>query len=247
MRRILLFSFLAIFSVSCSYVHFTGSGSALYKTEEYNKTNSSLDSLINPYRKKVDLEMNVVIGELETTLKKAQPESNLGNWAADALFEQAKIYSGESPDFSLLNYGGLRIGSISAGPITKGKIYELMPFDNSVVIVEMPGEQMNALFDHVIAKGGWPISSNLRIVVGPDNKITELKINGENIDNKRIYKIATIDYLANGGDNCSFFIGKKQIQTAVFLRDAIIENTLARNKVNKKIFAEIDGRFIIKK
>jgi 2',3'-cyclic-nucleotide 2'-phosphodiesterase (5'-nucleotidase family) len=217
----------------------------LYKTEEFDKNNSSLDSIINPYRKKVALEMNVVIGEVETNLKKEQPESNIGNWACDALAEQTAIYTNTTVDFAILNYGGLRIGSIAQGEINKGKIFELMPFDNSVVIIEMPGKELDSLFTHMAIKGGWPVSADLKIVADKSGHVKTVKIKNQAIDPEKTYHIASIDYLANGGDNCSFFIGKKQIQTDVLLREAIIDNVDKKHKAGKKINAVKEGRFIV--
>ena len=205
-----------------------------------------IDSTAMPYRQKVEQEMNVNIGSVETVLKKEQPESNLGNWACDAVLEQTELYTGKEVDFAILNYGGLRIGSIAAGNISKGKIFELMPFDNSLVIVEMSGKELPLLLRHMIAKGGWPISSDLKLVGDKEGNIKSVSIKKHSsIDPDKIYRIVTIDYLANGGDNCSFFIGKNQIETAVFLRDAMIENIEKKHKSGLKINASKDGRFLI--
>ena len=199
-----------------------------------------------PYRQKVEQEMNIIIGSVKNGLKKEQPESNLGNWACDAVWEQTELNTGKEVDFAVLNYGGLRLGSIAEGNISKGKIFELMPFDNSLIIVEMSGKELPLLFRHMIAKGGWPISSDLKLVGDKEGNIKSVSIKKlSSIDFDKIYRIATIDYLANGGDNCSFFIGKNQIETAVFLRDAMIENIEKKHKSGQKINASKDGRFLI--
>ena len=238
---ILLFCF-----SSCTYIYYTGTKSEFYSTELFQDKNALIDSTAMPYRQKVEQEMNVNIGSVEAVLKKEQPESNLGNWACDAVLEQTELYTGKEIDFAVLNYGGLRIGSIAAGNISKGKIFELMPFDNSLVIVELSGQELPLLFIHMITKGGWPISSNLKLVGDKEGNIKSVSIKGLTlIDPDKIYRIATIDYLANGGDNCSFFIGKNQIETAVFLRDAMIENIEKKHKSGQKINASKDGRFLI--
>jgi 2',3'-cyclic-nucleotide 2'-phosphodiesterase (5'-nucleotidase family) len=231
---------------SCTYIYYKGTKSDFYKTELFSDKSTKIDSTVAPYRLKVEDEMNIIIGSLESVLKKEQPESNLGNWACDAVKEQTESYTGKNVDFAVLNYGGLRIGSIAAGNISKGKIYELMPFDNSLLIVEMSGKDLPLLFKYMISKGGWPISSDLKIIGDKDGNIKAVSIkNLTRIDPEKIYRIATIDYLANGGDNCSFFIGKPQIETGVFLRDAIIENISKKHKTGLNINAVKDGRFII--
>jgi 2',3'-cyclic-nucleotide 2'-phosphodiesterase (5'-nucleotidase family) len=121
-----------------------------------------------------------------------------------------------------------------------------MPFDNNLLIVEMSGKELPLLFKYMISKGGWPVSSDLKLVGDKDGNIKAVSIKHlTSIDPEKIYRIATIDYLANGGDNCSFFIGKPQIETGVFLRDAMIENISKKHKTGQKINAVKDGRFII--
>ena len=230
---------------SCTYIYNAGTKAEFYKTDAFEQRDAAIDSTVQPYRKKVDLEMNVIIGYFETGLKKEQPESNLGNWACDALVEQCAIYTKTAVDFAVLNYGGLRIGSVAQGEVNKGKIYELMPFDNSLVIIEMPGKDLNLLFTHMVIKGGWPVSSDLKIVADKSGNVKSVTIRGKGIEPEKIYRIASIDYLANGGDNCSFFIGKNQILTNVLLRDAMIENIEKKYRLGQKIKAAIEGRFII--
>jgi 2',3'-cyclic-nucleotide 2'-phosphodiesterase (5'-nucleotidase family) len=230
---------------SCVYKHYAGSNAQFYKTEILTETDSTLEKSITPYRNKLETAMNTVIGYAEVNLNKEQPESNLGNWAADAVAAQMSIYTGKNIDFATLNYGGLRIPSIPQGAINKGKIYELMPFDNMLVLVEMKGSELEILFKHIIGKGGWPISGNVRLVSDKNGSLKNISISGKEIDPDKIYNIATIDYLANGGDNCDFFIPKKQLATGVFLRDAVIANIEQGHLEGKKINAVKEGRIII--
>ena len=110
----------------------------------------------------------------------------------------------------------------------------------------MKGSELNDLFNHILTKGGWPISKELNINFSKiDNKL-ESKISGESVNPLKLYNILTIDYLANGGDNCTFFKGKKSVELGNLLRTAMIEQLEFQNKNGIKITAKKDDRILIK-
>ena len=232
---------------ACIYKHYVKSDNIFYKTEILNDSDSAIVNTVSPFKSKLDEEMNTVIGFCEVMLTKEQPESNLGNWAADAVADRTGFYSKKEVSFALLNYGGLRIESIAPGPITKSKIFELMPFDNMLVVIEIPGKELDKIFKHIIAKGGWPLSSAVKLAVDASGNTSQLLIGGEHVDSNKTYNVATIDYLAFGGDNCDFFKNKKQFSTGVFLRNATIEYVENLNAVGKKINVQKEGRIVFEK
>ncbi len=237
----LIISFLFSFS-SCSYTHLVSEGGQYYAIEEVKLEEKAIQSTIAPYKSQLEAEMSTVIGICEMTLTKEQPESSLGNWCADAVLAQAQHYTGLSVDFAVLNYGGLRIPSLPKGNISKGKIFELMPFDNMIVVLEMKGSELPQLFEHLAQKGGWPVSAAIRMEIDDEFAVHNLKIEGEKIDPERIYRIATIDYLANGGDKCSFFKKLKRHETGQFMRTAVIEYVEQLTQKGQKIKAIKEGR-----
>ena len=238
---------LALLLNSCICNHYVKSDSLFYKTENLNETDSAVVKTISPYKSKLDEEMNKVIGYCDVMLAKEQPESNMGNWAADAVADRAGFYAKKEVSFALLNYGGLRIESIAPGPITKSKIFELMPFDNMLVVIEVQGNELDKVFRHAVAKGGWPVSSAVKLTADASGKLIKVLINGEPVDADKTYNIATIDYLASGGDNCDFFKNKKQFATGIFLRNAIIEHVENMNAEGMKINVRKEGRFVFEK
>ena len=236
---------ISIFFSSCLYTHKVETKGNYYKLDSTAIVDTSIVVDILPYKQKINGEMSVVIGQLENELIKEQPVSNMGNWAADAMSDWAN-HKSHKIDFVVLNYGGLRLESIGKGSLNKGKIFELMPFDNSLVIVTMKGSELNDLFNHILTKGGWPISKELNINFSKiDNKL-ESKISGESVNPLKLYNILTIDYLANGGDNCTFFKGKKSVELGILLRTAMIEQLEFQNKNGIKITAKKDDRILIK-
>ena len=155
------------------------------------------------------------------------------------------------PDFCVLNNGGFRT-SLNKGPITKGKIFEIMPFDNYLVVVTLNDKQLNELLDYIkkksqmgaSRKSGVPVSGiRMRIT---DNEIDKCFIQNVKYNPNKNYHILTTDYLANGGDNMTFFKkASNYINTEVLLRDAIIDYIREINKIGTKVEAKFDGRIEI--
>jgi 2',3'-cyclic-nucleotide 2'-phosphodiesterase (5'-nucleotidase family) len=179
-----------------------------------------LTDMLAPYKKGVDTQMKVVIAHTDGPLTKAQPESTLGNLVADAQLMAGRQLD-PKVDAAVSNYGGLRLPFISPGTITRGTIYELMPFDNTVCIVEMPGEVLQTYCNSMARRKGWPVSG-LQFTI-EDTSAKDIRINGETIDPNRVYKLALNDYNARGGDNCDFLVPLRKRFTTYFIRDAIMQ------------------------
>ena len=177
---------------------------------------------IAPYKAQLDAQMNRVLAQVATPLKKASPEGSLGNWMADIMYAAAEEYfPGKEIAFAVTNSGGLRVGEISAGPLLVSEIYELMPFDNALVLLEMTGAQVTEFLNHVANSGGWPVSEQLRVSRRGGKLV--VKINGQDVDPAKTYYMATIDYVANGGSDASMLRGVTQLPSGQFLRDVLID------------------------
>ena len=198
---------------------------------------SEINQLIEPYKSQLDEAMNEVIGRVPRSLHKEKIESTLGNWIADALAQFVNQKTGRPVDLAICNYGGVRIPELAAGPLTVGKIYELMPFDNYVVTMELDGAVLMKLLQRIADYGGWPVSSGLRMEVGKD-RITQAQLDGKPVSPDQTYFVALSDYLANGGDQLSFLADLPFDNLNTYYRDALIET--ARNQ--EEIVAEIEGR-----
>ncbi len=214
-----------------------------------NKKNSSADEeiqeIINPYKEQTDKQMNRVIGEFHEEITKGQPESTMGNFCADAIYKMAKDYNGDSIAFAIQNYGGMRLPTIAAGEVTRGKMYELMPFENRMFILDMTGAEVLQLIEHMTLRGGWPVSASLRYEIF-QNKPIEIKIHDAPLVSGEIYKVAMPDYIANGGDNLDFLIPIKRKETDKLIRKAFIENVLEHTFSNIQVSPQIDGRISIR-
>ena len=219
-------------------------------TTEVNNTYSSdaeIDAFIAPYKDSLDAKMNRVIGTFSHELFKAKPESELGNFMSDAMqtLYNEKYSSNSASDFAFTNYGGIRLQHIPAGDIAIESMFELMPFENEVVAVELPGSVVTKLFQRFAADNGWPISDNVRLVI-ENQQLLSATINGEQVDDEAVYTVLTSDYVANGGDGVEMLKGKPQQRVGIKLRDALIEYVQWHTEKGKPIEANKTGRIIDK-
>ncbi len=221
-RHWLLWLLFTVAFVSCKTASYRPNN---LQTEQY-KIDSSYrggDSLLRvalrPYRDSLEKEVNAVLIQSDAVMVKAQPESALGNLLADImLIEVSRKY--EPVEVALLNYGGIR-AALPAGQVTMGAVMEIMPFMNYVVILDLDGRLLQQLLDHWAAKGGTPLAG-VRFI-RREGKAVDVTIGGKPIDMNARYKLATIDYLAEGGDGCDFLKEARISQrTPELLRDLYV-------------------------
>jgi 2',3'-cyclic-nucleotide 2'-phosphodiesterase (5'-nucleotidase family) len=245
MNKLFIFLSLSFFFLySCQKVfHIADVQSRNYEVESNaeSSANEEIANLISPYKIQIDELMNEVIGESAITMIKAKPQSTLGNWVADLIYKKSQEIYKDSIDFSVVNYSSILTTRLSKGSVKRGKIFELMPFENMLVVLKVKGDIVQLLFDRMADNGGWPISAQIRseIRAGRPQNIT---INGEPIDTDRIYKIALSDYLANGGDQCFFFREQPRDELDIKFRDAILSFIEEQTTTGKMLDAEIDFR-----
>jgi 2',3'-cyclic-nucleotide 2'-phosphodiesterase (5'-nucleotidase family) len=192
---------------------------------------TAMKAFLQPYADSVNKSMNIVIGKLEVPLSKSWPECSLGYFMTDAYLEMAEKKFGRKIDVALMNYGGIRLNTMEPGPITRGKVFELMPFDNLMVLLELNGEQLQEFMNNLASRGGWPMSGATYTIL--NKKATDLKIGGRPVEPQAKYTLATSDYVANGGDDNSVLKGLVQINIGYLQRDAIIEYVKEKQVIGK--------------
>lgn len=151
-----------------------------------------------PVKADLEREMKVQIGYAPDNMWVGSPECPMLNWASDALWEAAKkVYPGRV-DIAIVNMGGMRC-EWPAGPITKGQVFELMPFDNQLVVLALKGSDILALCQSFATYGGQGVAG-MR-VKGVDGRLADVRIAGKPVNPKATYTVATSDYLAGGTDH----------------------------------------------
>jgi len=188
------------------------------------KNDEEFIKVINPYKEKLDKEMNQKISHTNVDLTKQGDNSNLGNLLADYTFdganEWAKNNLKKNVDAALINIGGIRT-TIGKGDILLKNVFEVMPFENEVIIVKMKGTDLQGLFDYYAKNQVNNPVSHLYIETN-NGQLSKTLINGQPVNPSQDYYIATSDYLALGGDNMRFFAKGESISTGIKLRDLFI-------------------------
>ena len=162
-----------------------------------SRTDPAIEQLLSPYRSAVNGLYTKKVAKADRTMERDDTE--LINFAADFLERRANELA-DSVDMVIINKGGLRI-TINKGDVYEGDIITLMPFFNRINVIEITGRQLAEAFDTMAKAGGNGVSRNVSAVYDPDSgKCLEVAISGKPIDPDRIYRIGTIDYLAEGGD-----------------------------------------------
>jgi len=197
-----------------------------------------------PIHDELERQLSIPLGYAPEDMTGGKPESTLLNWASDALFEMAKRYYDGPVDFAVVNAGGLRC-DWSAGDITFRNVFELMPFDNELVILKLSGENILYLARNCGEQGGQGVSADFR--VARDKSAAEPSfvptIRGKQVDSAAYYYVATSDYLSGGADGLTALtLFEERIMTGKKIRDLYIEYIQILTEEGKPIEAKLDGR-----
>lgn len=207
---------------------------------------TEIDEFIKPFRDNLEKDMSKVLSYAPKTYHKKDGDFNttIGNLMAHIVLEEGNpIFNqrtGKNIDMVLLNHGGIR-APINKGNITTETAFQVMPFENSIVVVALKGQQMDSLVYYLSrAKKAHPIEG-LKLTLDKDYNISEALINDQNIDKNKTYYVATNDYLYNGGDNMNFFKTNDTVYTLDYkIRNAMIDYFKKVDTINPTI----DNRFI---
>lgn len=207
--------------------------------------NQEFENEIAPYRARLKEDMNTIISYAPKTYSKTDGDLNtaIGNLMADIVFKQGNSIfnkrTNKNIDAVILNHGGIR-SIISEGNITTETAFQVMPFENSIVVVALKGQQIDSMMQYLSkAKKAHPVQG-ITLTLDKDYSISEALIQGKPIIKDKTYYLATNDYLYDGGDSMLFF---KPNDTTYYLnykiRNAMIDYFKKVDTINPKI----DNRF----
>lgn len=204
------------------------------------QANEEAVQLIAPYKKSLDSLMNVKLAVAGEEFKKESPEGSMGNLVCDELMEYAKA-KGYAPHLCVMNNGGLRIPVIYKGEVSVRTVYELMPFENRLLLIKISAEKFQLLTKAIAEAGGVPLSG-IRMEI-QNKAVASLSIQGKEWSSDQSYWILTSDYLANGGDNSEALKNPLEvIDLNILIRDALIARFKLAGEANKPLMPIIDGR-----
>jgi len=244
---ILFFTIVLLFSCKNKPQHLVKIEGKQLPVNEKIISKPAIESIIKPYREKVESEMSAVLSYTPIELNRYDGalESSLGNLMADLCFEKANpVFNSRTQkniDFSMFNFGGIRAG-IPKGEINMQHAFQLMPFENELVVVELTSKKINELVAYLLKEQrAHPVSHHVNLEITKNEY--KFKINNTSIDTAKTYFVLTSDYLQNGGDNMNFFKNPVNLyKTDYKVRNAIIDYFREIDTIKVKL----DGRISTK-
>lgn len=170
---------------------------------------AEIENFIKPYREKIDKDLNIVLCSAPETIDKTgEWQTPMGNFLADITFEKAnqlfQLREHKTVDLCVLNHGGIRT-VIAKGDLTARNAYEIMPFENSAVVIALKGEQVLDIVNYIISEKKPHPLKGMTFTIDKDNHPKSILVGGQPLDLTKTYTVATSDYLSYGNDNMLFF------------------------------------------
>lgn len=174
-----------------------------------SKEATEIENFIKPYREHIDKDLNAVLAYTPQTLDKSgEWQSTIGNLIADVTFQKANLVFNslekKNIDICLLNHGGIR-SIIPKGDVTARTAFEIMPFENTSIVIALKSEQISEMINYIISEKKPHPLTGMTFTIDKNNKPKNILIQGKPLVEDRIYYVVTSDYLSNGGDKMVFF------------------------------------------
>ena len=212
-----------------------------YSIDRSLKEDSSVTKLLQAYNDSLNNYINEVIGFSNKALYKKQPESALGNLMADAMKVYAVKVFKTDVDAAFINYGSIH-SYIPKVDIKRQTVYDLIPYDNLIVLQTINGNMLRQLLDLFAFKGGCACSG---VTMKIKNKVaTDVYINNVSLNDTSIYIIAILDYLANGGDGCTMLKNGAKQNKNILYRTALTDYIQTFTNEGKPVTANIENRIV---
>ena len=223
----------------------------LLTVDESVPADPDVEKIIAPYSEKVR-ELSKVIGRLEGGLSKTGVGAGtLGNFVSDGMRAQAKAKLGKPVALSIMNSGGLRKNDIAAGDLRASDIFELLPFENALVALDVTGAQLVKILEVATkdAQSGARIQFKYNDRDRPEfisAKLVDENGNEQEIDPNKTYTIVTLDYLLrlNSGAYAILKEAKSSAPLDITLRDAVMNYVKSETAAGRPIRSAVDNRFV---
>ncbi len=245
---VLMFIFLSLFSCVSKPSHLRSIRAEKIVVDSTVGEDRKMTEMITPYKQKLDKEMNKVLayskGDYYKDMIDENGETAIGDFLADlcAVRGDSVFYrmTGKRIDFCLLNYGGIRDG-IARGEVKVNTAYQIMPFENSMVVVELTYDKLNELLTYLAESGKpHPFSKELSFRI-ENKKWVDAQLHAEKLDQRKHYLVLTSDYLQHGGARMYFFKDPVRLYTLNYkIRDAILDEFRTKDTLELRT----DGRLM---
>lgn len=228
--RVLLPLLLA--AASCTWVHRPLSIRYASYNVQGRQADTSMLRFLEPYAGVLRRTMDDSLGWLPVTLAKELPDGTLGNFMADSYLQMAKRRFDSSVQVAFVNHGGIRLNAIQSGRLRRGTVYEVMPFDNELLLLRVTGAQLKAYLDHIAREGGGGVAG-VRMSFR-EGRAEDILVQGRPLDPAATYLMANSDYTVLSGS----YAGLRSVpvrRTGYLLRDATIDYCIAFRDAGRPI------------
>jgi 2',3'-cyclic-nucleotide 2'-phosphodiesterase (5'-nucleotidase family) len=186
-----------------------------------------------------------VIGYSTRAMSATYPESALSNWFIDILIRKTEQLSGKKVHIGITNFGGIRV-DMPQGDIILDDMLSMFPFKNYLAYVEHTGKQIRTILEGMAADR-FQVLGGVK-VVADGGKLVSVEIDGEPLDDEKVYGMATISFLLTGGDGLS--LEDNALSVTVYedvpIIDAVLEHVNAETAAGRPIEYTVDGRVTVK-
>src|SRR6185503_10055177 len=204
------------------------------------KADPEIAAIVESRRSEAAKYTDRVVGTLKSDLDNPRDENGIGNMIGDAFVEYGRK-QGWKTDVAFYNAAGIR-SPMKAGPVTYGQLYQVLPFENSIVSVDLTGVQLKEVLEDASGRAGrlqigggkW----SYRFSNPGGDRVLDATIGGLPLDPARVYHVATIDYLLLGGDGHTWF-GKG---TNVIYGDIEVDAVAAYMTAHSPLDPKVEGR-----
>lgn len=221
-------------------------GGRLPLTAVYDSVpDAAAQAVVEAYGAEVDRLMDIVLGHADTALTVDRPESPLSNLVADVL----RLSSGEvgpEADLAIVNIGAVR-SALPAGEITLRHVFEVLPFDNRYCLMTLTGAQLHRLFAEIWVEKSVALSGAV-LTYDRSRRLVTGTVGGRPIAADSLYRVATIDYLAEGNSGMEVLrsVTCKSLSDSVFLRPLFIRYVQRREAAGQSVTVLPERRIILK-
>ena len=212
---VIFLTFFFVASCSKQYYNVTKiEGKRIPITEKENQV-PEIENFIKPYREHINSDLDSILAYCPETLDKSTGkwQTTIGNLMADVTLNRGNLVfqsrEKKNIDICLLNSGGIR-SILPKGNVTARTAFEIMPFENSLVVIALKGDQIIEMVDFFIAEKKSHPLSGITFTIDKNKVAKNILVQGKPVQKETVYYVGTNDYLSNGGDNMNFF--KKGIQ-----------------------------------
>ena len=185
-----------------------------------------------------------VIGYSDHEIKEGRPESELSNMIVDLIMAEVQEVTGRQVHWGMINFGGIR-ADLPSGNILMDDVESMLPFINYLVYVEHKGDQVRKIIEEMGPRR-FQALGGVRILV-ENNQIVSIEIAGEPLDDEKVYGMASISFLLNGGDGIRLADNALAIETlGAIVNEPVIKHIKKETAAGRKIGYRKDGRITIR-